>query len=87
MPMNVPERVRSHPAVERLREAEVADLDPPFVFEEAIGRLDVAVDQAELVELSEPLDDVEDLDDGTGGVERTCLLDQRLEGRALASAP
>ncbi len=63
----------------RLRQAEVADLDPPLAVEEAVRRLDVAVDQAQPVGLAEPLDHVEDLAHGVADFERPALLDQVLE--------
>jgi hypothetical protein len=66
-------------AGERLRQAEIADLDPIVGGEKAVGRLHVAVNHAEAVSLRQPVDDVKYSRDGDIGRKRTALVDEVLQ--------
>ena len=60
-PGTCPVRVRCRFGHQRLGQAEVADLDAAVGLEEAVRRLDVAMDDAEPMGLLQAVDDVEDL--------------------------
>ena len=64
---------------ERLRQAEVANLDAILGVKEAIRGLDVTVDHADLVGLFESLDHVHDLEHGVRLGERPLRLDEVFE--------
>ena len=81
--MNDPVRVRCCEEVaERLREPEVADLGPAVAVEEAVRGLHVAVEDAELMRLGQPLHDLDDPRHGLFRGQGAAVLDEVLERRA-----
>ncbi len=67
---------------QRFGQAEIADLDPAIGLHKAVGRLDIAVNDPELMGLLQPLDHVQDKGDGPGRGQRPFAGHQVLERRA-----
>ena len=70
----------------RFCQTEISHLDPSVGIEEAVARLDIAVDDAAAVRLLQTLDDIEDLGNRLAHGQRPLLLDEVVEGAARASS-
>ena len=67
---------------QRFREPEVADLHATVGREEAVRRLDIAVEHAEAVGFGKPFDHVENVSDGVVGRQRAVGVEEVLERAA-----
>ena len=75
-------QVRFRPPLRGNRKAEVSDLHRAIILDEAVGRLDVAVKDADGLGRLQALDDLEDGVDGLGHRHRPLLLDAILDRSA-----